>query len=220
MKSKSKQSAKDKVSKIISVLKKTYPDTNIPLHFGNPNELLFATILSAQCADERVNKTTAELFKKYKTIDDYADADLKDLEESVRQCGFYRNKAKNIKNSARIIRDEFNGKVPQTMEDLIKLPGVARKTANIVLSHCFSKMEGIAVDTHVIRISNILKLTKESDPVKIERDLMDIVERKFWADFSLLIQKLGRSYCKARKTDCQNCPLFVSGKEKICPKKN
>ncbi|MDR0823430.1 MAG: endonuclease III [Endomicrobium sp.] len=195
------------VIKILKKLDKAYPDIDIALNFSTPYELLFATILSAQCTDAMVNKTTANLFKKYKTIDDYAQADIKELEKLVHQCGFYRNKAKNIKKSAQMIRDDFGGQVPSNMDDLQKLAGVARKTANIVMSSAFGKQVGIAVDTHVIRISNILKLTKHTDPVKIEQDLMQIVPQKSWKKFSFLIQTLGRRVCKARTPNCPICPI-------------
>ncbi|MDR3048259.1 MAG: endonuclease III [Elusimicrobiota bacterium] len=200
----------DKKSKVLTILKKlgkAYPDTDIALNFSAPHELLFAVILSAQCTDAMVNKTTAILFQKYKTISDYADADIKELENIVHQCGFYHNKAKNIKKSAQMLIDNFSGKVPQNMDDLQKLAGVARKTANIVMSSAFGKQVGIAVDTHVIRIGNILKLTKNADPVKIEQDLMQIVPQKQWKKFSFLIQTLGRRACKARTPNCAICPI-------------
>jgi endonuclease-3 len=205
---------KNYVDKIIKILDKQYKDINIALSYSNPLELLIATILSAQCLDEQVNKVTQNLFKRYKGVKDYANADSRELEQIVYSTGFYKNKAKNIVGASKMILEKFNGKVPQTMDELITLPGVARKTANIVLGHAFGKPAGIAVDTHVIRISNILHLTKEKDPVKIERGLMDIVPFKYWTRFSILIQTLGRKACKARNPNCAICPLAP-----LCPSK-
>ena len=207
-----KQDKTHYVAQIIKILNKEYKGIDIALNFSNPFELLAATIMSAQCTDERVNAVTSVLFKKYKTLQDYANADVKELERNIYSTGFYRNKAKNIINSAKIILENFNGKVPDTMESLLALPGVARKTANIVLSSAYGIYEGIAVDTHVIRISNLLGLTKQSDPVKIEKDLMRLVPQKHWHNFSFLIQTLGRRVCKARNPDHAICPLRF-----ICP---
>jgi endonuclease-3 len=198
---------KERLIKIINILDKEYKDIDIALNFSNTFELLVATLLSAQCTDEQVNKATPDLFKKYKTIKDYAKADIKDVEKLVHSTGFFRNKAKNIVKTAQIISGQYGGKIPETIDELIKLPGVARKTANIVLGHGMLKSVGIAVDTHVIRISNILGFTKEQNPQKIEKDLMDIVPFKYWTRFSILIQTLGRKACKARKTQCEFCPI-------------
>jgi endonuclease-3 len=200
------------VLKIIKILKETFGYIKCPLKFSNPFELLVAVILSAQCTDERVKKVTENLFKKYKKLQDYADADIYEFENCIRSAGFFRNKAKNIIKSAQMVLNLYDGKVPQTMEELLKLPGVARKTANVVLGHAFCKAEGIAVDTHVIRIANLLKLTRHENPVKIEKDLMAIVPREHWTNFSLLIQSLGRRICKARNPNHTACPL-----NKICP---
>ncbi|MDR3195780.1 MAG: endonuclease III [Endomicrobium sp.] len=200
------------VLKIIKILKKTYGNIKCPLKFSNPFELLTAVILSAQCADERVNKVTENLFKKYKDLKDYAEANVSEFETCIKSAGFFRNKAKNIIKSAQIVLSLYGGKVPQTMKELLKLAGVARKTANVVLGHAFGKTEGIAVDTHVIRIANLLKLTKYEDPVKIEKDLMAVVPSKYWTEFSLLVQTLGRRICKARNPNHAGCPL-----NKICP---
>lgn len=200
------------IDQIIKILEKEYGGIDIALNFSNPFELLTATILSAQCTDERVNKVTSELFKKYRTVEDYAKADIKEFEKDIYSTGFFRNKTKNIINSAKIILKKYNGKVPDTMDDLLKLPGVARKTANIVLGSGFGKYEGIAVDTHVIRISNLLNLTAHKDPVKIEKDLMETVPEKNWHNISFLIQTLGRRVCKARNPNHNVCPL-----KKICP---
>jgi endonuclease-3 len=203
---------KEYAALIIKILSKEYPKTKCALSFSYPYELLFAVILSAQCTDERVNKITEDLFKKYKTLKDYANADMSELENIVRPAGFFRNKAKNIKGSAKILLENYGGKVPQTMEDMLTLPGVARKTANVVLGNAFGKNFGIAVDTHVIRIAKLLKLTRNQDPVKIEEDLMKIVPNKRWTEFSHLIQTLGRRICKARNPNCRECLL-----KNICP---
>jgi endonuclease-3 len=200
------------VLKIIKILRETYGNIKCPLKFSNPFELLVAVILSAQCTDERVNKVTGSLFKKYKSLNDYAKADISEFETFIKSAGFFRNKAKNIIKSAQMTLSLYNGKVPQTMVQLVKLPGVARKTANVVLGCAFGKTEGIAVDTHVVRIANLLKLAKHKDPIKIEKDLMLIVSKEDWTDFSLLIQTLGRKICKARTPNHMECPL-----NKICP---
>lgn len=207
-----KKDKKKYAAEIIKILDKEYKGIGIALNFSNPFELLAATILSAQCTDERVNKVTGDLFKKYRRIEDYAEADISELEQDIYSTGFFRNKAKNIKNSAKIILSKYNGKVPQTMAELLELPGVARKTANIVMGSAFGKYEGIAVDTHVIRIANLLKLTKSEDAVKIEKDLMEAVPKKHWDKFSFIIQTLGRRVCKARRPEHSVCPL-----NKICP---
>jgi endonuclease-3 len=204
---------KNYVLEIINILKSHFgTKLKCALNFSNAFELLAAVILSAQCTDERVNKITKELFKKYKTIDDYADANILALAKDIKSAGFFRNKAKNIVKSANLIRDLYGGIVPDSMHKLIKLPGVARKTANVVLGSVYGKSEGIAVDTHVIRVTNLLKLTTNVDPVKIENDLMDIVPKKYWIKFSFYIQSLGRTICKARIPNHSVCPL-----NKICP---
>lgn len=200
------------IQKILSLLKKEYPGAKIALSFRTPLEILVSTVLSAQCTDKRVNIVTAHLFKKYKKVGDYAGADLKTFEQEIRSTGFYRSKARNIINSAKIILKDFNGKVPDSMEDLLKLPGVARKTANIVLFNGFGKTEGIAVDTHVRRLSRRLGLTKHDDPVKIEQDLIKLVDTKEWSRISYLLIEHGRSICDARKPKCPECVLG-----KLCP---
>ncbi|MFN3966713.1 MAG: endonuclease III [Endomicrobiia bacterium] len=194
-----------KVNEIIKRLKKEYPKAKIALEFSNPLEILVATILSAQCTDERVNKVTASLFKKYKTVKDYANADLKKFEQEIKSTGFYHNKARNIISAAKIILEKFNGKVPDNMNDLLSLPGVARKTANIVLSNAYGIVEGIAVDTHVRRLSQRLGLTKNDDPVKIEQDLMKIIPKSDWFIISYLLIEHGRKICDARKPKCNEC---------------
>lgn len=198
-------------TQIIKILKKHFSGKPA-LIFQNPLELLIATILSAECTDKRVNLVTKELFKKYKKAQNYANADLKTLETEIRSTGFYHNKAKNIKMAARKIHKEFKDKIPSKMEDLLKLPGVARKTANVVLWNAFQKNVGIAVDTHVKRISFRLGLTKNTDPEKIEKDLMPIIQRKDWGIFTHLIGDHGRTFCMAKKPKCKECPLC-----KLCP---
>lgn len=205
---------KDKADKILTLLKKEYPGVTTALRHRNPLELLVATILSAQCTDARVNIVTKDLFKRYKTAPDYAKADLKTFETAIRSTGFYHNKAKNIIGAAKMIIDRFKGKVPDSMEKLIELPGVARKTANIVLSHGFGKIEGIAVDTHVRRVSYRLGLTKNEDPVKIEEDLMKITDKKNWPLLSDLLIAHGRKICIAKKPKCPECLLGH-----LCPSK-
>ena len=198
---------KDKVLEIIKILDKEYGDIDIALEFSNVFELLVATILSAQCTDKRVNIVTSTLFKKYKTIKDYATADLKEFENDIKSTGFYRNKAKNIIATANIIIDKFNGVVPKTMDELITLKGVARKTANIVLGSGYGIHVGIAVDTHVIRLTNLIGLSKNSDPKKIEQDLIKIIPKKYWDNISFEIQTLGRRVCIARRPKCNICPI-------------
>jgi endonuclease-3 len=201
-----------RAAKIVELLKKEYPDAGTALNYRGPLELLVATILSAQCTDERVNRVTATLFKKYHSVRDYAEADLSVLEQEVRPTGFFRNKAKNIKNSSKLILDKFNGKVPKTMQELLELPGVARKTANIVLQNAFGVVEGIAVDTHVRRVSKRLGLTENVVQDKIEQDLMRIVPKEDWKIITALFISLGRRECVARKPKCEICVL-----NKVCP---
>jgi endonuclease-3 len=206
---------KEKVSVIIGRLKKEYPKPKTALSFNNPFQLLAATILSAQATDVLVNKVTESLFKKYKTINNYADAPLEQLQQDVRSINFYKTKAKNIQACAKRIMEEFGGSVPNTMDDLTRLPGVARKTANIILSNAFSIDEGIAVDTHVKRLSNLLGLTKNTDPVKIERDLMAVTPQKEWGTISHLLILHGRNICQAKKPKHAECVL-----KDICPSRN
>lgn len=196
---------KETPQKILGILKKTYPKAKIALDFYNPLELLVATILSAQCTDKRVNIVTVSLFKKYKNVKDYANADLKTFEKEIKSSGFYRNKAKNIIRSAQKIMKDFGGKVPDTMEGLLSLPGVARKTANIVLANGYGKIEGIAVDTHVRRLSQRLGFSKNQDPVKIEQDLMDLFPKKDWFCINYVLIEHGRKVCNAKKPLCSEC---------------
>jgi len=192
---------------VIARLKKEYPHSRIALEFKNPLQLLIATILAAQCTDERVNQVTRTLFRRYRSTAGFARASLDELMEIVRPTGFYRNKAKNIQAACRAIVEGHGGKVPRTMEELTRLPGVARKTANIVLGDGFGVSEGIAVDTHVLRLSRRLGLTSQKDPVKVEQDLMTCVPRSEWIDFPHLLADHGRAVCKARKPLCGSCVL-------------
>jgi endonuclease III len=201
-----------RVIRIIDLLEREFSSAKIALSFSNPLELLVATILSAQCTDERVNMVTKSLFKKYRKAEDYANSDLAELEQEIRSTGFYRNKAKNIKNAGRMLVDRFDSKVPRTMEEILELPGVARKTANIVLQNAYGVVEGIAVDTHVRRVAGRLGLTTQNDPGKIEVDLMRIVPRDKWMRITDLLIFLGRRVCTARKPKCEICVL-----NKICP---
>jgi len=203
---------KDRALQIIELLEKEHPDAKIALTFSNPLELLVATILSAQCTDERVNIVTKNLFKKYTKAEDYAEADLKELEQDIRSTGFYHNKARNIKKAAGLLVEKFNSKVPSTMEELLELPGVARKTANIVIFNAYGVIAGVAVDTHVRRLSQRLGLSENEDPNKIEKDLMNIVPKECWMRITDLLIFHGRRICPAKKPKCGVCVL-----NKICP---
>ncbi len=203
---------KTKIQKILRLLKKEYPKARTALHFRTPLELLIATILSAQCTDERVNKVTRELFRKYRRAEDYVNADLSELEQDIKSTGFYKNKAKNIKNACKILVERFDSKVPKTMKDLMEIPGVGRKTANIVLSNAYGVMEGIAVDTHVRRLSKRLKLSESDNPERIEQELMQITPKREWKNISNLLILHGRNVCNARKPRCKECVL-----NKLCP---
>ena len=207
--------AQEKLKEIIKRLKKEYPELKTALTFSNPFELLVATVLSAQTTDVHVNKVTGNLFKKYKSIKDYAHVPLETLQKDVNSINFYKTKAKNIHESGKMIIEHFNSKVPRTMEELITLPGVARKTANIILSSAYGINEGIAVDTHVKRLSNRLGMTKNEDPVKIEKDLMEITPQSEWGNLSHLLIFHGRKICQAKKPNHKECVLFD-----ICPSRN
>jgi len=198
--------------RIIELLEKEYSGAEIALDYKNPLELLVATILSAQCTDERVNIVTKQLFKKYKTAEDYANAELAQLEQDIRSTGFYRNKAKHLKNCCRMLVEKYHSQVPRTMAELLELPGVARKTANIVLTNAYGIVEGIAVDTHVRRLTQRLGLTENEDPAKIEVDLMQLVPRDKWVRIADLLVFHGRRVCAARKPQCHACVL-----SKLCP---
>jgi endonuclease-3 len=203
---------KARALKIIELLEKEHPDAKIALHYSNPFELLVATILSAQSTDETINRVTKTLFKKYKKPADYANADLKELEQDIRSTGFYHNKAKNLKNSAKMLVEKYDSKVPKTMEELTELPGVARKTANIVLNNAYGAIAGVAVDTHVRRLAQRIGLTKNSDPNKIEKDLTSILPKDKWMHVTDLLIFHGRRVCIAKKPNCAECVL-----NKICP---
>ena len=205
----------EKAKEIIKRLKMEYPELKTALNFKKPFELLVATVLSAQATDIHVNKVTENLFNKYKTIRDYANVSLETLQKDVSSINFYRTKAKNIHESAKMTIQNFNSKVPATMEELITLPGVARKTANIILSSAYGINEGIAVDTHVKRLANRLGLTKNEDPVKIEKDLMEITPKSEWGNLSHLLIFHGRKICQARKPNHKECVLYD-----ICPSRN
>lgn len=209
-----REQARQRVKKIWPILRKEYPRAKIALEFVNPLELLIATILSAQCTDVRVNMVTEDLFKKYKSAEDWAKADTKQIESDIKSTGFFRNKAANIKGACTEIIEQFGGKVPSSMEELLTLPGVGRKTANCVLGDAFG-IPGITCDTHVIRLSRRLELSENSDPVKLEFDLAEIVPKANWTLFSHLLISHGRNICKARKPDCENCPIA-----KYCPAAN
>jgi len=198
--------------RIFRMLMAEYPQTRCALDFSNPMETLVATVLSAQCTDKRVNMVTPGLFEKYPGVDAYADADREELERDIHSTGFFRQKAKNIIASAQIIRDRYDGKVPDTMEELVELPGIARKTANIILSNAYGRIEGIAVDTHVRRLSQRLEMSSHDDPNRIERDLMTLLPKKDWPVMSHLLIDHGRAVCYSRKPKCGICVL-----RKVCP---
>ena len=200
------------IDEVIARLEEEYPGATTELNWRDSLELLIATILSAQSTDVRVNEATKGVFEKYRSAQDYAEADLRSLEEEIRSVGFFRNKARAIRAMARVLVEDYNGEVPQTMSELVALPGVGRKTANVVLGNAFGIDEGVVVDTHVRRLSNRLGLSHEHDPEKIERDLIQIVPQRYWTLFSHLLIFHGRRVCKARKPDCSNCVL-----NHVCP---
>jgi endonuclease-3 len=208
----STSSKPDRAKRIVKLLAASYGDATCALVHSNPLQLLVATILSAQCTDVRVNLVTKDLFRRYKTAKDFAEADPKELEALIRSTGFFRNKAKSIRGAARLLVEKFGGDVPQTMEELLELPGVARKTANVVLGTWFKKATGVVVDTHVQRLSQRLQLTREDDPKKIEQDLMKLLPPEEWIDFSHRLIWHGRRLCTARKPKCGECPLA-----EVCP---
>ncbi|HKC63690.1 MAG TPA: endonuclease III [Pyrinomonadaceae bacterium] len=211
-KSSASKEERERTLLIIRRLKREYPDVRCSLNYSNPLELLIATILSAQCTDERVNKVTADLFRKYRRCEDYYNVEQTELEKDIHSTGFYRNKAKAIQAACRIIAEKHKGRVPESLDDLLALPGVARKTANVVLGNAFGITSGIVVDTHVARLSERLGLTEHTQPEKIERDLMELVPRKDWIDFSHLLVTHGRKVCNARKPLCEECVV-----EELCP---
>ena len=197
----------ERAKKIVAGLRKLYPGATCELDNANPHELLFATILSAQCTDVRVNKVTKTLFERYKTVADYAAADPAELESIIRSCGFYRMKARSIIETAQALRDEFGGRVPDEMDELLTLRGVARKTANVILGNAFGKAEGVVVDTHMKRLAYRMGLTDEADPVKVELDLMACVPKRAWIFFSHAMILHGRRVCKALSPACDACTL-------------
>lgn len=203
---------KKRAQKIISLLKKKYPNAKIVLNYSNNWELLVAVILSAQCTDKKVNEVTSKLFKKYKKLDDYIQAKPKEFEKEIRSTGFYRAKAKNILASAKIIKEKFGGHIPKTMHEILILPGVARKTANVVLGNAYEVSEGIAVDTHVKRLAQRLGFSKNENPEKIEKDLMRLIPKKDWFKITYLLIDHGRAICTAKDPRCDLCPI-----NKLCP---
>ena len=207
-----KSPIEERAPEIIKRLSKAHPDAHVALNFTNPLECLVATILSAQCTDERVNMVTASLFTKYRTAEDYLKVPVEELAADIKPTGFFNQKTKSLRGACARIVDAYGGKVPNTMEDLITLPGVARKTANIVLGNSYGVVEGIAVDTHVRRVGERLGFTSEKDPDKIEQDLMRLIPRKRWFDFTYVIIDHGRGTCVARKPRCDECPV-----SDLCP---
>ncbi|MGD0202559.1 MAG: endonuclease III [Candidatus Bathyarchaeia archaeon] len=203
---------KQRATKIIELLEKQFPNAKTALNYSNPLEILVATMLSAQTTDERVNIVTQNLFKKYRTPEDYANVDIKELEQDIHSTGFYHNKARNLKKCCRLLIEKYNSQVPKTMDEMLELPGVARKTANIVLYNAYGIISGIAVDTHVRRVSQRLGLTEHDDPAKIEQDLMQITPKDKWMKLTDLLIFHGRQVCIARKPKCEICVL-----NKICP---
>ncbi len=207
-----KSQLSERTAEIIKLLKRAHPDAHCALHHSSAFELLIATILSAQCTDERVNIVTADLFRKYRRPEDYLKVPAVELQQDVRTTGFFRNKTKSIQGACKMLVEEFGGEVPKAMDELLKLPGVARKTANVVLGVAYGIAAGVVVDTHVSRLSQRLRLTKHKDAGKIEADLMELVPRKDWIIFSHLLIFHGRRVCKARRPLCEECAV-----EKLCP---
>jgi endonuclease III len=203
---------KPRTSKIIELIEKQYPNAKTALNYTNPLEILVATMLSAQTTDVQVNRVTQKLFKKYHSPEDYANADLKELEQDIHSTGFYHNKARNLQNCCKLLVDKFHSQVPKTMKELLELPGVARKTANIVLYNAYGTVVGIAVDTHVRRLSERLGLTQQKDQDKIEQELMQLTPKEKWMELTDLLIFHGRQICTAKKPQCQICVL-----NKICP---
>lgn len=206
--SKTADDRRERVRKILPILKKSYPEARCSLDYSSPLELLVATILSAQCTDERVNLVTKTLFRKYRSTKDYAAVPSEELERDIQSTGFYRNKAKSLKGMAAALIERHGGNVPESMDELVELPGVGRKTANVVLGNAFGKSVGVVVDTHVGRISQRLGLTKHTDAVKIEQDLIPVVPQEEWTMWAHLMIAHGRRICQARKPRCQECPLL------------
>ncbi|MGZ8899764.1 MAG: endonuclease III [Limisphaerales bacterium] len=211
----SRAARQDRSNRIIGELRRAYPDAHCELNFSNPLELLIATILSAQCTDKQVNIVTEKLFEKYKSAADYANADLAELEKDIQRIGLFRNKAKNIKACCAQLVEKYSGQVPRTMEELVALPGVGRKTANVVLGNAFDLQQGVVVDTHVARLTQRLGLTRENTPEKIEADMMELIPREYWALFSHWIIWHGRRRCFARGPQCPECEVRT-----LCPSRD
>ena len=205
-------SPKENIVKIIELLKSTYPDATCSLDFNSPFELGIAVMLSAQCTDERVNKTTPSIFEKYNKPQDFIDMDIKLLESLIHPCGFYKTKAKNIKAYSKKIMEEYNGKLPEKMEELIRLPGIGRKSANVIMLEAFDNPQGIAVDTHAKRLANRLGFSKESDPLKVEKDLLKLIPKEYWKDVNHIFIWHGRKICSSQNPKCNNCLLMSKGK--------
>lgn len=198
---------KRKVGVILKRLKKLFPNAKIALNFGNNWELLVAVQLSAQCTDKKVNEITPALFRKYKTLESYVKADPREFENNIKPCGFYKAKTRNILFAAKVVKDKFGGKLPKTMEEMLIIPGIGRKSANVILGNAYGVVEGIAVDTHVIRLSRVLGLSREKTPERIEKDLMQIIPKKDWFKATYLLIDYGRKYCSARPHKHEECPL-------------
>jgi endonuclease-3 len=198
---------KKKALEIIKILKKLFPNPKIALNYSNSWELFVAVVLSAQCTDKKVNEVTEKLFKKYKKLDDYIKANPKEFEKDIKSTGFYKNKAKNILAAAKIIKEKFNGQIPKKMEEILTIPGIGRKSANVILGNAYGIVEGIAVDTHVRRLARLLGLTKNTDPNKIEKDLMVIVPKKYWFEFTYWLIEYGRKYHPAKLKNYKNLKL-------------
>ena len=193
--------------KIVELLKKAYPEASCSLDFETPFQAVVAVILSAQCTDERVNKIIPILFKRYKTPEDIINSSLEEIEEIIKPCGFYKNKAKNVLGYSKMIVEKYNGKMPETMEELVKLPGIGRKSANVIMLEAFNNPQGIAVDTHAKRIANRIGLSKEKEPLKIEQDLIKLIPKKYFKDVNHILVWHGRNICNARKPQCEKCPI-------------
>lgn len=209
---------KNDILEMIKILKKSYPDAKCSLNFNTPFEMLVAVILSAQCTDDRVNKTTPNIFNKFNTPEAFAKMDINLLEALIHPCGFYKNKAKNIKLTSKILVEKYNSKVPETMEELMALPGVGRKTANVVMLEAFNKPQGIAVDTHCKRISNKIGLSNKKDPEKIEQDLLKMIPSEYYKDMNHILIWHGRNTCTARNPKCSSCPINIYCKNFILNK--
>ena len=198
---------KEDAIRVIDILKKTYPDATCSLDFKTPFEMGIAVMLSAQCTDERVNKTTPELFKKYKKPEDYLKASQEEIEKIIKPCGFYKNKAKNLLSYVKMVVEKYNGKLPENMEELVKLPGIGRKSANVIMLEAFNNPQGIAIDTHAKRIANRVGFSKEKEPSKIEKDILKLIPKKYYKDVNHLLVWHGRKTCDSRHPKCEECTI-------------